>query len=214
MDWSAPTAALIPGLEGVALYRLYQVKTPQSATEVHRRAGVGSLNGLRNALERMADQGVVDTIKVGNAIGYRLNEDHVVYPALAAAFDELDPFGVFTSRLRMLVEAHFPPGPPTPKVSLAIYGSAARREASSNSDVDLLIVLPDDALASVRSDVLTDDLHQWVPRWTGNTAHVYRTTRSALAASFRAEEPLTRSWAKDAITVTGADVRDLMRASA
>jgi predicted nucleotidyltransferase len=211
MDWSMVTAALIPGLDGVVLGQLYRVQTPQSAADVHRRAGAGSLNGVRYALDRLADQGLVEVSKVGNTYGYLLNRDHVVYPAVAAALDALDPWGELTRRLSELVDEHLAAGPSTARVSLALYGSTARREAGTGSDIDLLLVAPDDEpVVAAWLDGLTDALHQKVPRWTGNDAHVYRVTAAALVDAARDRDPLVASWTQDAVTVAGPDVRQLI----
>jgi predicted nucleotidyltransferase len=202
----------MPGLEGVVLHRLYLVTTPQTAAEVHRRAGAGSLNGVRYALDRLADQGIVTTVRVGRSLGYRLNTDHVVYGAVVAAFEALDPWGVLSERLERLAAQRFPGrmGEGT-SVTLAIYGSVARGEAGAHSDVDVLLVLPDAGADTARAaDDLTDDLHRWVPRWTGNDAHVFRITATALADGARHDEPIAASWARDAITVAGRNVREIM----
>ena len=211
MDWRSPIAAVIPGLEGVALQQLYRVDTPQSAAEVHRRAGIGSLNGLRYALERLADQGVVDVSTVGRSVAYRINRDHVVYPAIEAAFEALDPWSALASRLRRLVEDHGGDVGTLGVVSLAVFGSVARRDAGVDSDLDLLLVVRDDPESAGSVDALIDALHRAVPRWTGNEAHVLRTTETALARSFQDAEPIALSWMQDAVTVVGPDVRELMR---
>jgi predicted nucleotidyltransferase len=214
MDWSTSTAALMPGLDGVVLRQLFLVDAPQSAADVHRRAGSGSLNGVRYALDRFAEQGLVEVTKVGNTFGYALNPDHLVYPALAAALDMLDPWGDLVRRLQDLVEERMASATATAWVSLSVYGSVARREAGTGSDVDLLLVTPEGATVGSWLDGLVDALHRSVPRWTGNEAHVYRMTDLSLARAVRDADPIVASWTDEAITVVGRDVRALLTASA
>jgi predicted nucleotidyltransferase len=214
MDWSTSTAALMPGLDGVVLRQLFLVESPQSAADVHRRAGTGSLNGVRYALDRFAEQGLVEVTKVGNTYGYSLNPDHLVYPPLAAAFEALDPWGELVRRLQDLVEEQMRSAPQGAWVSLSVYGSVARREAGTGSDVDLLLVSSEDPDALTRVDGLVERLHRMVPRWTGNDAHVYRATERSLARAVRDADPIVTSWRADAITVIGRDVRAMLTATA
>lgn len=211
MDWANTMATLIPGAEGVALRGLHQVTTPQTVTELHRRAGIGSRNAVRDALKRLAHQGVVLENRVGNVHEYRLNTEHVAYPAIDRALDAFEPYRLLRERLAQVVAQHFPRSGDSSPVSLAIYGSVARREASAISDVDLLLVFADEIDRDGPELLsLVESLHQLVPRWTGNPAHVFPISRGELLASARDGDPVSRSWDADADTVVGTDVRELM----
>ncbi|NMR20225.1 nucleotidyltransferase domain-containing protein [Cellulomonas fimi] len=119
------------------------------------------------------------------------------------------------ARLAELLEEHFPDPREDKRPSLAIYGSVARREATTRSDVDLLLVLPDRVLPSAAEvEQLVADLHHHVPAWTGNYAHVHLTSRTDLVSASRADDPIVRSWLEDADTVIGTDVRHLMKEEA
>ncbi|MFS0701372.1 nucleotidyltransferase family protein [Cellulomonas sp. 179-A 4D5 NHS] len=201
MDWSRPTEALIPGLEGVALRQLYSVNAPQTAGDVHERAGTGSRNGIRYALDRLADQGVVARTTAGNTAIYELNRDHLAYPALDAALRTYDPYGELRERLRALAGDCSWNGP---LFSLAVYGSVARGEARPDSDIDLLLVLPDgrDA-ADAQVDDLSETLHVRVKRWTGNRAHLDVRTLRQVHMAAAAGDPIFTSWLRDADFVFG-----------
>lgn len=211
MDWSAPLAPIAQGLEGVVLDRLYRVQGPQSIGEIHRRAGKGSLSGVRFALERLVEQGLVNASRMGNLVAYELNTEHVVYPALQAALDAYRPYALLRERLRALLVEEF--GDDLP--SVAIYGSVARREAGAGSDIDLLVVAPRSwsDTATAEAFEITGKLHERVSRWTGNTAHVVATTEGDLVEAQRAGDPFTRALALEADTVVGSDVRTLLAAS-
>lgn len=183
--------------------------TAQTVTELHHRAGIGSRNAIRDALERLAHQGVALENRVGNVHEYRLNPEHVAYPALDRTLDAFEPYLLLRERLAQVVAQYFPSSGDRSPVSLAIHGSVARREASATSDVDLLLVFADEI---DRDDSqllsLVESLHQLVPRWTGNPAPVFQISSEGLLASARDGDPVSRSW--DADTVVGTDVRDLM----
>jgi predicted nucleotidyltransferase len=204
VDWSKPTEALIPGLEGVALRQLYLVDGPQTAGDVHERAGTGSRNGLRYALDRLADQGIVVRTTAGNTAIYELNREHLAYPALTAALGTYRPYPDLRDRLRDLVRDCPWDGP---LFSLAVYGSVPRGQAGPDSDVDLLLVLPD---SRDPDDPLVDDLsevlHVQVKRWTGNRAHLDVRTERQVQVAAETRDPLFASWAQDADFVFGRDV--------
>jgi predicted nucleotidyltransferase len=204
MDWSKPTEALIPGLEGVALRQLYLVDGPQTAGDVHERAGTGSRNGLRYALDRLADQGIVVRTTAGNAALYELNHDHLAYPALAAALDTYSPYPDLRDRLRDLVRDCTWSGP---LFSLAVYGSVPRGQAGPDSDIDLLLVLPDGRDPDdPQVDDLSEALHVQVKRWTGNRAHLDVRTERQITMAAEMRDPVFESWVRDADFVFGRDV--------
>ena len=204
MDWRKPTEALIPGLEGVALRQLHLVDGPQTAGDVHERAGTGSRNGLRYALDRLADQGIVVRTTAGNTAIYELNRDHLAYPALAAALDGYRPYATLRDRLHELARDCSWHGAP---FSLAVYGSVPRGQAGPDSDVDLLLVLPDDRDPDdPQVDHLSEALHVNVKRWTGNRAHVDVRTDRQVRVAAATHDPVVASWEQDADVVFGPDV--------
>ena len=206
MDWSKPTEALIPGLEGVVLRQLYAVQTPQTAGDVHERSGIGSRNGIRYALDRLSEQGTVTRTTAGNTAIYELNHEHLAYPALEAALREYNPYSALRERLHRLVADcawNYDHGQAP---SLAIYGSVARGDARPDSDLDLLLIVPDGRDGDdPQVDDLSETLHVHVKRWTGNRAHVDVRTRSAVAEAAARRDPIFDSWQREADFVFGDD---------
>ncbi|GAB3700923.1 nucleotidyltransferase domain-containing protein [Corynebacterium nasicanis] len=96
---------------------------------------------------------------IGRSVGYQVNRDHVLAPAvelIAAARQE------FYRRLREAVDT-WEPRP----VALYVFGSAAREKMHTDSDIDLLVVFPDDVPDEHIENCLTT-LSENVERWTGN----------------------------------------------
>jgi predicted nucleotidyltransferase len=207
MDWSRPTAALIPGLEGVALRQLYAVDAPQTAGDVHDRANIGSRNGIRYALDRLADQGIVTRTTAGNTAIYELNRDHLAFPALDVALRTYDPYGELRARLGALVRDVSWNDEGGGLFSVAIYGSVARGDATAESDIDLLLVVPDGHDENeLQVDDISEALHVHVKRWTGNRAHVDVRTRRQLHMAYASHDPIFASWEREADFVYGDDV--------
>ena len=197
--------ALIPGLEGSAVHHLWSVREPRTASQVYLRTRAGSLSGIRRALDRLSRQGVVSARTAGNVILYQLNQDHLAYPAIDAALARYEPFAELRRRLAELTAAHATDLRHEPIV--AIYGSVARGDASSESDLDLLLVLDDDAPEAAGDD-LEAALRTHGQRWTGNHVHVFRCSASWLADAHRREDPLVASWLAEAQVVHGRSLRD------
>jgi predicted nucleotidyltransferase len=109
-------------------------------TEIFQRAAAGR-GTVQRELARLADSGLVLVTRIGNQKHYRANQATPIFSELRSIVMKTiglaDPI---TDALAPLAK----------KIDLAlIYGSVARGEAHARSDVDLLIVARDVALAQV-----------------------------------------------------------------
>lgn len=93
--------------------------------------------------------------------------------------------------------------------TLALFGSVARDEATAASDIDLVLVLPDDIADSDRES-LVDDLTELIERRSGNPAQVLSFTRGQLRNMVVHRDPLIDSFTRDAHTLTGAPLATLI----
>jgi predicted nucleotidyltransferase len=205
MDWRTPEKVFGNSLDPVVLRVLWAAGREMTGEQVARVAKAGSPRGIRYALGRLADDGIVDARSVGASVVYEVNTEHLTYPAVDAAFRALDPWGALRERLAALTGSHDEPG----SVSVAIFGSVARGEAGPDSDVDVLLVVPqaDDRAADFRTL-----LARQMRRWTGREAGIYLTTPARLVEAERAGDPIIESFARDAITLVGPDVHTYWKA--
>ena len=161
MDLHRPLAVVTPTVDGDVLGVLAGAEAAFTGREVHRLVGRYSEAGVRNVLGRLVDQGIVLVEQVGPSYRYRLNRDHLAAPhiiALAGLRAEL--LGRLRSRL---AEWDRPP------VYAALFGSAARGDMRTDSDIDLLIVRPDEV--DPDDDRWVEQVSQLasdVTGWTGN----------------------------------------------
>lgn len=204
MDWTAPLSALFPAVQGAALHSMWRRPVPMTGREVHRVSGVGSYTGTLRALARLATQGLVDARRTGQATEYSLNVEHVLYPVVDAALEAFSPRTLFEDRVRDLVHRR---RDMVGEVSVASFGSFARREADSDSDIDLLVVLPD-TTSEAEDGAFVDELESRGQRWSGNVVQVYAVKVSALERTVAEEDPVVESWRRDASTIAGPDVRE------
>ena len=204
MDLAMPLAVVTPTLDAAVLHALAATTARASGAQVHRMAGTGSPDGVRRVLTRLAAQGIVLTEVHPNATLYLLNRDHVAADAI-----------VTLTRLRTTIIdritdalSHWSPEP----VHASLFGSFARGEATTASDIDILVVIgpagtADQDARATQIDQLSSD----VLRWTGNRGHIVDPTPDILSAMIAGEDPLLASWRADHIHLMGTRLLDLLR---
>ncbi|GGS43259.1 nucleotidyltransferase domain-containing protein [Actinokineospora fastidiosa] len=191
MELGRPLATVTPTLDGDVLFLLARTETALTVGQLRRVLPQRSAEGLRKVLRRLTDQGTVLTEQVGNVYSYRLNRDHLAAePVLALAHIQQ----TFLERLSNRLASW-----PTPPVYAAVFGSAARGSMTPDSDIDLLLVLPEDGAPwEERVGALEDE----VTRWTGNDARALTFT-VADVVSRGADEPVLRDVLDHGLTVAG-----------
>lgn len=187
MNVASPISSVVPSLDGPILEVLAGSAVPLSLSEVHRRASRGTPSGARLVLHRLVTEGVV----LGVPGGYLLNREHVAADAIEAL---VTMRARFLSRLRTEVASW------SYQADLVgIFGSFARRDGDSASDIDIVIVgeerCPDDVL---------DELAHHVVTWTGNRAQVVAVTPAELRAMRLVNEPILAEWHRDLQVIHGA----------
>ncbi len=104
---------------------------------------------------------------------------------------------------------------PTPPQAAALFGSAARGDGGTASDVDVLLVRPDtvdeaDEAWGRQVEVLRDR----VKAWTGNHCQIYEVDGTGLAEHAEQGEPIVAEWRRDALSLFGEDLRRVLGAVA
>lgn len=164
-----------------------------TGSELARRVGRRTHQGALNVLERLVEQGIVLRRQAGRANLYSLNRDHLAAPwieRLAGLRQQL------LERMRKQV-AEWPIQP----VVAAVFGSVARGEAGSDSDVDILLVRPT-GVDEEDWDAQVSKLTAAVTRWTGNDAQPLEFAEEELAGV--ASEPVIKDVVDHGIEVGGS----------
>lgn len=146
MDLSRPLSTITPTLDGDVLQVLARGTAPLSGRAVHRLVRArASEDGVRRALSRLVDQGIVTRQQAGRAWMYRLNRKHLAADAVAqlAAMRATLVDRMRSAMLEWEVQ---------PALAL-LFGSTSRADATAMSDIDMLVVRP--------SPLDADD-----PRWS------------------------------------------------
>lgn len=196
MDVSHPIRSVIPTLDAPVLEVLAGTTRGLSGREIHRLSSSGSLTGIQLVLARMVTQGLVTAEEHTSVTLYAANREHLAWPAI----EQLAGIRVrLLERIREVVAAW-----PIAPLHVSLFGSAARRDGDSESDIDVLIVRP---------DVVGEDDEAWesqvgalrtaVGSWTGNRCQSFVINRVRLAAHLTAKDPLVDNWLRDEVLVLG-----------
>ncbi|TDD43090.1 hypothetical protein E1263_41905, partial [Kribbella antibiotica] len=187
MDLKLPISTVIPSLDGPVLQVLARADEGLSGRQIHKLAGQGSVAGVRLVLQRLAATGLVHVDDAGNSLLYQLNRKHLVAPVVE-----------FLADLRTALVGRLSDELSTwrlPPVHASLYGALARADGDLESDVELLLIRPDDLDAH---DPLWNEqaanLMQTTVDLTGNPAHVFELSRTELANHLVTETPILNDW--------------------
>ena len=207
VDYSHPLEALVPGVQGRVLAVLARTGTELTMRGVAQLAGV-SPQQASVVLGRLVELGVVERRDVPPVALVRLAKENLAAQAVLAVA-RLRQEAI--ERLRALA-ARIEPAP----ASLVIFGSFARGEAGTHSDVDVLAVRPS-PLSGNAYDGWTDSLGRWVDlatRVVGNPVNLVEVSVEELPGLLSREAPsLWADIAHEGIVLVGSTLADLAPAA-
>ena len=196
MQLASPLTSLVGASQAAALRVLARTNSGMTGRQVARVADLGN-TGIKRALDKLEHAGLVTVDRGVHSSSYHVNQDHVLWPALRLA---LDAPQLLDQRIRDFVEQSG-----IDVVTVAVFGSVARGDATEESDVDLAVVYPGDP-----DEHLSVELGGHVERWTGNDCQVFDVSRAELSRMVAEADPLIESWRRDARTIVGTDLRGLI----
>jgi hypothetical protein len=193
VDLSHPLGVVTPTLDGDILAALALVDAAFTPGQLHRILAQYSEDGIRRTLTRLSSQGIVSVERAGNAYLYRLSAAHLAAEPIRALAQMRQTLLV---RLEQRLESWIPA-----PVYGAIFGSAARGTMRTQSDIDLLLVRPDECDRD-RWDDLVALLAADVTAWTGNDTRVLEVSESEVLGAGR-DEPVLSDVVAHGLTVAG-----------
>lgn len=200
MDVSRPHSAVVPSLEGDVLVALAGTTRPLTGRQVAQLVRRGSQTAVSRALDRLVAQGVVHRQEAGRAYLHTLNRNHLAVPAIEA---------LATMRTELLgrLRGELASWEPRP-VHASLFGSAARADGDAESDVDILLVRPDDVdEQDVAWRDAVDRLARSLEEWTGNHAGLIELTETEFARLPSAAPPILAELRRDGIDLAGTPLR-------
>jgi len=195
VELSRPLATITPTLDGDVLAVLARQDATFTTGAMHRVLTQYSEEGIRKVLQRLVAQGIVHSERVGNAYSYRLSRDHLAAEHIIKLADLMSTFLV---RLGDRLETW-----EVRPVYAAVFGSAARGSMTTDSDLDLLLVRPNDVPDEMWA-AQVDRLIEEVSRWIGNDVRPLQFTEADLASG--REDPILGDVLSEGLTVAGSRV--------
>jgi len=152
--------------------------------------GIGmSASSTYKTLQKMKDEGLIGARKKGNAILYKLQENnHIVKKLLAPLFEkEKSIYGDIISSIKKILFRE-----KKEIVSIAIFGSVARKEETSRSDIDL-IVIAKNKIGKTKIDKAMDELNIDMAEKFGAAVSPYILTEAEIKRKHVEKQAVIRS---------------------
>jgi len=203
VDFLRPIEAVVPGAQGRVLAVLAETTAELNLRTVAQLAGVSQAQASR-VLPALVELGVVERREVPPASLFRLVPEHVAARALLALARSSD---VVLDEIGRLARAL-----PCPPVSVILFGSFARREASPDSDIDLVVVRPDEMHED--DDAWAESLEGFrldLRRLTGNPVEVLEVSADEAASRLAGRSPVWADIRREGRVVHGLELDQIRR---
>ena len=204
MDIARPYAAVSHTLDGEVLRVLASTTQVLTGREVAALTGRRSHSGVLDALHRLTEHGLVTRVELNRAYLFTLNREHLAAPAVEILM------GMGAELLRRIRDALDSWAIAPAHVSM--FGSAARGDGSTASDIDLLVIRPgdvEDDNATWRTQLA--DLKDQIRRWTGNHAQIVELTDEEVIRLRKDERAIVAALRSDAVVLHGSEIATLLR---
>jgi predicted nucleotidyltransferase len=155
-------------------------------------------------LNRLTEHGLVTRLELNSAALFSLNREHIAYPAVATLA------GLRAALLDFIREAvrtwEVQP------IHLSMFGSAARGDGNTRSDIDLLVVRPTEVEEeNPRWREQFETLREAIERKTGNVVSMLEISEPELDRLRDEEPPIVEALRAEAITLSGPRASELLR---
>lgn len=207
LDLSRPWAPIRSPIDMDVLLILCGTIRPLTGREVARLVRTGSQPTVNTSLRRLTEEGLVHAAEAGKAYLYTFNREHLAAPAveqLAGIRSELE------RRLRAEIA-----GWEIAPAHASIFGSAARGDGGVRSDIDVFVVRPAGVSENdPRWRAQLERLSDHVRAWTGNHVALSEISVGDVRRLRRERPPAVKELRRDAITLAGGQLSELLGATA
>ena len=204
MDFIRPIEAVVPGAQGRVLAVLAETTADLNLRTIAQLADVSQAQASR-LLPDLVALGVVERREVPPSSLFRLVPEHVASQALLALARSTD---AVLDEMRRLADAL-----PHPPVSVIVFGSFARREADTDSDIDVVVVRPSDV--GEDNELWSASLEAWrtdVRRLAGNPVEILEVSEDEASAKLAGRGQVWADIRRDGRVVYGRTIDELKAA--
>lgn len=198
MELSRPGADILGETPAALLRALSRRTSGVSGRELGRLAGVSSPSSTHRALAGLVRTGLVTATESSHATLFTLNHEHALWKPIEGILE-------IPTKIDHMIEAIVGEGLGR-SATVALFGSVARGNAEAGSDIDLALVVADEVTPESIAHV-SDQLVERLRAFTGNSVQVVAISQGQLAGMVAARDPLIRSWAAEARTISGPELK-------
>ncbi|MEN8237894.1 MAG: nucleotidyltransferase domain-containing protein [Actinomycetota bacterium] len=201
MDWQNPLRSISATVDSDVLQVLARTHESVTGNRLAKLAG-RSYAQVHAVVGRLVDHGIVEAQQVGRTYAYSLNRSHALAQGIMASISA--PDDVESTIKDDVSDWSIQP------VSVSLFGSAARRTATDESDVDLLLIRDDEVEENdpVWSEQV-GSLAREVETASGNRVQIVDLSESEFGEAVTEQQPLIASLERDARTLVGTEIREL-----
>jgi predicted nucleotidyltransferase len=190
MFFNEPFGGIIPGARGAVLAVLLRTETPLTGRQIYGLVSDDySLWTVQEALKALTRLGLVETQTIGRAGVHTINEVHASVAPLRALLDPV-------AALRAAIDA----ATGGDARAVILFGSIARGEATTDSDIDLAVIAPSGWDRRV-------ELEDSVRARLGNDCDVLVFTQAEFDRLATSGEPVVSDILRDGIALIGSKPR-------
>lgn len=196
-----------------AKVRILRALLPMSAAvsgnEARLLAGVRSKSGMQAALDELTALGILQRDDTRRIQFFRVNRDHDLVAPLASLFEaEARRIVVLQEAVRELLDGG---AVREHTLSIILFGSNARGDASPASDLDLLAVTEDASQVERVLEVLIDGIPE-IQRRLGMRASPLVLEKARVRERYRDGDPLMKNVLSDGRRLYGAHFHEIVDA--
>ncbi len=197
MDIAHPIKSVIPSAQGEVLAVLARTTSSLTGRQIAGLTeGRVSQKRVSDILNTLTEAGIVTRQVAGSSYLHRLNREHLTADAIIELASIRDRM---IGRIVDEVQTWNPPAD-----GIWLFGSIARGDGGSNSDVDILAIRNDRVEADEAGWLIQlDRLAQAVASWTGNDCRIVEYSADEIAHLIKDDDPLVRSIRSEGIRITG-----------
>ena len=201
MDMTAPFAPLFSPTTGALLRTLAGTTKPLTGREAARIAQVNPSTAWAT-LAKLTEAGILEEQQAGRATLFLFNRDHVAATPLLELLRMRER--LFDQIRQRIQDWQLQP------LHVSVFGSTARGDGDSNSDIDLLVIRPDGVRPEdERWRAQLDNLAEAITRWSGNHAGLAELDRAGIRAILAERNPIERNLQRDAVLLLGTSLQEL-----
>jgi predicted nucleotidyltransferase len=203
MDVAHPYKSVSPTLDGDVLRVLARTTGVLTGREVAALTGRRSHSGVLGALNRLTEHGLVDRVEMNRAYLFTLNREHLAAPAVELL---MEMRAELLRRIRGVLDSW-----EIAPANVSMFGSAARGDGGTASDIDLLVIRPggvDDDNTTWRTQLA--DLKDQIRRWTGNYAQIVELADEEFDQLRGDDRAIVAALRSDALVLHGSDISTIL----